>query len=146
MGKPKKWEISRNPRKNGILGLHLTFDPQEIPIEARVSHSALKRGIRLSNSELNSLMINRVHGIAQIRPIMDSTISDVSLTTRQNLSEKIADALIEMSMEAQFAREMPNAEDSNSQFNRNLDLMYKQGANSAVGSAVFGLTITVNWR
>ena len=127
------------------MGLHLTFDPQEIPIEAQVSNSALKRGIRLNNSELNSLMINRVHGIAKIRVILDSAKSDFSLTARQNLSEKIADALIDMSMESQFAREMPNAEDSNHQSNRNLDLMFRQNTNSVVGSMIKGLSITVNW-
>ena len=145
MGKDKsKWEISKWPMRSGILGLHLTLNPQEVPIEARLSQTAKNHGIRLTDKEFAALAKNRELGRMSIRRILDASASGFSPSTRETLALKITDALLETSFENHMAREHPTWRERAAQ----LDAMLEQSAGGGGGGMTappVGFTLTIHF-
>ena len=129
--------------KAGIFGLHLTLNPQELPVEARMSQAARARGVRLTDKEFAALAKSRQLGKTSIRRILDAAASDFSPSTREKLSLTITDALLETSFEKMLAREHPNWQDRA----KRLDAVLSQasGASSGLTPPPVGFTLTIHW-
>ena len=98
--------------ENGWIGLHLTLNPTPaLAPTAQVYRRFLQNGIRLNDSERQSLLAGRAEGIATMDRILGTGGPSMGASTRLNISAEIVDAIFARGIDAHLAREAPTGLD-----------------------------------
>ncbi len=101
-------DISWSVFENGTPGVHLIINPQKpLPVEARIHAQFVNHSLTLSSGELKTLLANRAQGVATLNGMMTGLLPGFSSDARLRFSSRIADALLEKSLDAQLSREAP---------------------------------------
>jgi hypothetical protein len=103
----KKWNWSF--RNGTTFGFHLTLNPRPpLPPSATIYRQFLDHGIVISDRELQSILNGRDDGVRTINGILNSTIN-LGPALNLKLSNTLADALLEKSLQGQLSREAPTS-------------------------------------
>jgi hypothetical protein len=104
----KKWDWSW--RKGTTFGFHLTLSPQPpLPPSATIFRQFLDHGIVVSDRDLQSILKGREEGVRTISGILRTTAPSLGPDLNLKLSNTLADALLEKSLQGQLSRESPTA-------------------------------------
>jgi hypothetical protein len=108
MGKKAKLSIF----EEGTLGLHLTINGPRTPLpaSARIYRRFLQNGLRLDTDQLNALVTGRDQGILAIISALRTLAPDLGPLTME-LAPKIADYLLDKSLDSHLSLEAPTALD-----------------------------------
>ncbi len=125
MHKKKKWDWSF---MNGTMfGFHLKLNPQPpLPPSAKIYRQFLNHGIVVRDHELESILAGRDEGVRTIRGILDGTAPFLAPDLRLKLSDTLADALLDKSLQGQLSREMPTDLERLDQSNAVMQSIYNQ--------------------
>jgi hypothetical protein len=104
MGKKAKLSLF----EGGTLGLHLTINGPRTPLpaSARIYGRFLQNGLRLDTHQLNALVAGRDQGILAINNALRTLAPDLWPLTLE-LAPKIADYLLDKSLDSHLALEAP---------------------------------------
>ncbi len=120
---------------DGKLGLHLTINPQKSlsikdrrNVNPRINQIFQKHGLVLNGRELQSLMTSRQKGIEQINTVLGTLVPYKILgpDDREKLAIKLADILMNKSLEGQLSRTVPTLLQQNEQREQQLQEMFRQ--------------------
>jgi len=125
MPKKKKWDWSWH---NGTtLGFHLTLNPQSpLPPSVGIYRQFLQHGIVVSDRELQSILDGRDQGVQTINGILNTTVPGLGHDLNLKLSNSLADALLDKSLQGQLSRESPTALERLDQRDAVLQSVYNQ--------------------
>jgi hypothetical protein len=137
-----KWSLF----ENGMLGLHLTVNPQKpLPPEARLNQQFLDHGLTLSDRERQSILRGRSEGVGTVKGILDHLIPGFAPDKRLKFANQIVDALLDKSVSAQLSREAPNAQDEFQQETDKLNAILRAPAPTLLQQVPVGVSLTVHF-
>ena len=125
MPDPKKWDWSF---VNGsMFGFHLKLNPQPpLPPSVKIYRQFLNHGIVIRDQELQSILIGRDEGVRTIGGILSNTAPFLAPDLRLKLSNTLADALLDKSLQGQLSREVPTGLERLDQTNAIMQSIYNQ--------------------
>jgi hypothetical protein len=102
----KKWDWSF--RNGTTFGFHLTLNPQPaLPPSVKIYRQFLDHGIVIRDQELQSILDGREQGVRTISGILNTTAPGLGPQLNLKLSNTLADALLDKSLQGQLSREAP---------------------------------------
>jgi hypothetical protein len=102
----KKWDWSF--RNGTTFGFHLTLNPQPaLPPSVKIYRQFLDHGIVVRDRELQSILDGREQGVRTISSILNTTAPGLGPQLNLKLSNTLADALLDKSLQGQLSREAP---------------------------------------
>ena len=125
MRRKKKWDWSF--RNGSAFGFHLTLNPQPpLPPSAGIYRQFLQHGIVVRDRELQSILQGREDGVRTIRGILTTTAPSLGPDLTLQISNTLADALLEASLQGQLSRDNPTALERIDQRDAAIQRVYNQ--------------------
>jgi hypothetical protein len=108
--KKKKYDVSWF--NNGVLGFHLTINPQPpLPPSASIYRQFFEHGILVRDKELDSILSGRDEAVRTMNTILTNIKPNLGPELNLKLANTLADALLSKSLQGQLSREAPTALD-----------------------------------
>lgn len=135
--------------EEGTLGLHLTINGPRTPLpaSARIYRRFLQNGLRLDTNQLNALLTGREQGILAINNALRTLAPDLGPLTLK-LAPKIADYLLDKSLDSHLSLEAPTALERIAQRDQVLSAAFggvPTSGSPALSAVKLGVSLTIHF-